>query len=242
MDIVKTEFDNYAKGYSGGMEDPLKRMVGKDLEAFLRIKAEDLLRTICRKECSVRDTKIVLLDFGCGQGDFLRILRELGSDADLEGCDISEGMLEEAKKKWTSGSAPVFFKTNYGEAPSPREKYDVIVIVSVLHHVPPEKRQKLLSDVSLSLKKGGLLAVFEHNPYNPLTSIVVKRAAIDKNAVMLTGSECAELMSSAGLKHERTNYILFFPLWKWAEGFRKIEPLLWWLPVGGQYCVYAKKP
>ena len=40
---TKAEFDAYAAGYTGGMDNPLKRFVGASPEQFLDVKARWLL-------------------------------------------------------------------------------------------------------------------------------------------------------------------------------------------------------
>ncbi|MDR0685034.1 MAG: hypothetical protein LBF83_07885 [Spirochaetaceae bacterium] len=97
-----------------------------------------------------------------------------------------------------------------------------------------------------------MIVIFEHNMKNPITKSMVKRSKIDENAIMLDPKYCKRLLlnrfcnTKIGDKeiilkkdYVRLKYTYFSP---WRNKFVDfIEKFLFWLPLGAQYCVYAKK-
>ena len=63
------EFDAHAANYDGGLDNPIKRLMGKSQDQFIAVKARWLLR----REPALRGGKMALLDYGCGVGDFMRV-------------------------------------------------------------------------------------------------------------------------------------------------------------------------
>jgi len=240
--LGEPEFDSYAEGYSGGMEDPLKQLAGGSFEAFVDLKARWLLRHLSRPPVARVGSQegIRLLDFGCGTGELLGSLRRLGFRGHMEGCDISEGMLSELRKRWRGGSIPRLFLAPAAGSALPESSYDVVVACCVFHHIPPRDRQRVLRDILGALRPAGHLVIFEHNPINPVTRLIVARAAIDRNAVLLAAGEACKAAAAVGFVRLRARYLLFLPpRWRAAHA---AERVLSWLPVGGQYAIVAEKP
>ena len=61
--------------------------------------------------------------------------------------------------------------------------------VCVYHHVEPGDRAPLTAEIRRVLKPGGMLAIIEHNPLNPVTRAVVKRIPLDRDAQLLSARE-----------------------------------------------------
>ena len=228
----RAEFDAFAPDYDGGMGDPLKRLFGGTADVFLEHKADWLRRNLAPAGR--------LLDFGCGAAGFLRALRRSGAPLELVGCDVSEGMLAEARERWDAGPPPSLHAVPPGPLPFADAEFDVVTATCVLHHVAPAERPAVARELLRVVRPGGAVAVFEHNPWNPLTRWLVGRAAIDANAELLSAAECTRLLSGAGAGACRSRYILFFPprlrrLWA-------AERALAWLPIGGQYVTVGIKP
>lgn len=97
------EFDRHAATYDGGLDNPVKRMMGDSADQFIAVKARWLLR----REARLREGTLSLLDYGCGAGDLMRVLADLGARARFTGCDISQGMLSEVEKRWPPQHGPV---------------------------------------------------------------------------------------------------------------------------------------
>ena len=231
------EFDEYAEGYSAGMDNPLKRLVGASAEQFIEVKVRWLLRdwTVRAESLRRHRRRPALLDYGCGVGTMLALLAEAGFEGSLTGCDISAGMLHEAEERWAAGPPPCFRLQQGAHAPFADRSFDLIIISAVLHHVPPDERPDLYREVLRLLRPGGRAYFFEHNPYNPVTQWVVKHTPIDHNAQLLSARRLVRSLRALGCTRTRTRYLMFFPpAWKWLRG---VEDRLSWLPLGGQYVV-----
>ena len=82
--------------------------------------------------------------------------------------------------------------------------------------------------------------MIEHNPLNPVTKLVVSRVPLDKDAQLLSARAARCLTAAAGLQPFPTEYFLYFPKSIYAK-LGRIERMLRWLPLGGQYASYASK-
>jgi len=87
-------FDQFAVGYNAGMDNPIKKMLGDNPDIFIEVKARWLLANLDQRAPRSQSAATLqrLLDFGCGVGLFLQVLRRLGCPGVLHGCDISSGM------------------------------------------------------------------------------------------------------------------------------------------------------
>ncbi|MBS0525184.1 MAG: methyltransferase domain-containing protein [Proteobacteria bacterium] len=231
------EFDRHAASYDGGIDNSVKRMMG-DADSFIAVKA----RWLMRREPALRSGSLILLDYGCGVGDLMRVLAGMGARATFEGCDVSVGMLAEASRRWPAafGPAPTLEPQEGARTRFADRRFDVVVISAVLHHVPPPERPAVYAELGRVLRPGGRLYVFEHNPRNPLVRHVIARTPIDANAVLLDAREVRQGLLSAGRYALATDYLMFTP-----PGMAFLEPVdraLAWLPLGAQYAVAARKP
>ena len=236
-DVRPPEFDRHAATYDGGLDNPVKRMMG-DADSFIAVKARWLLR----REPGLRAGGVSLLDYGCGAGDLMRVLAGLGGRASFTGCDVSTGMLAEAAARWpaTLGPAPALAPQAGARTPFADRQFDVATISAVLHHVPVPERPAVYAELGRVLRPGGRLYVFEHNPRNPLVRHVIARTPIDENAILLDANEVQQgLLGSARYELE-TDYLMFMP--PGIAWLRPIDRALAWLPLGAQYVVAARKP
>jgi SAM-dependent methyltransferase len=120
------------------------------------------------------------------------------------------------------------------------ETFDVTFAVCVLHHVPRAQRVALVREMRRVCRPGGLVALFEHNPLNPLTRRAVSGCEFDRDAELLSRRRALGLLRAGGLPRPEGRYIVFFP---WESGLlRAIEGRLGWLPLGAQYAVFARRP
>lgn len=235
------EFDSYAHGYAPGMDSRIKKWVGASFESFIRVKVKWLLHDLEHRPIgsSTSSGSLKLLDFGCGTGELLQGLRNYQFQGELEGCDISNSMLEEAKTRFGSGPLPLLHLVTPGELPFPENSYDVVVASSVFHHVSPSARAGIFAELLRVLKPSGRLVVFEHNPFNPLTVWLVRRTDIDRDAELVRPSHLSQSIESVGFSRVRTQYTMFFP--PRFQALDGADRLFAWLPLGGQYAVTAEK-
>jgi len=231
------EFDRHAATYDGGLDNPVKRLMGSSADQFIAVKARWLLH----REPALKTDGLALLDYGCGAGDLLRVLAGLGLRASCTGCDVSAGMLSEAARRWppSLGAVPALVPQDGAGTPFAAGQFDVVTVSAVLHHVPPAERPAVYRELARLLKPGGRLYVFEHNPRNPLVRYVIARTPIDANAILLDEREVRRGLLDAAPYALSSDYLMFMPpAFPLLAG---IDRLLAWLPLGAQYVVAARK-
>jgi SAM-dependent methyltransferase len=231
------EFDKHAARYDGGLDNPVKRLMGNSADQFIAVKARWLLR----REKGLRTGRLRMLDYGCGAGDLMRVLAGLGARASFTGCDVSQGMLDEAARRWPSalGPAPALARQEGARTPFDDGRFDIATISAVLHHVPPAERSAVYGELARLLKPGGRVYVFEHNPRNPLVRYVVARTPIDANAILLDSQEVRHGLLGSARYELDTDYLMFMP--PSLPFLRGVDRALAWLPLGAQYAVTARK-
>ena len=107
-----------------------------------------------------------VLDVGCGSGEWTQRFAEAG--ADVDGIDISAGMLAVAQKRLErqglSGRARLremsAMRLDYGDA-----TFDIVHGRYIVHHLDPDR---FGAEVARVLKPGGIAIFYENNGSNPL--------------------------------------------------------------------------
>jgi len=174
-----------------------------------------------------------VLDFGCGIGNACERLALAFPQAEIVGADLSEQALRHARDKY--GSARVTF-VSISDLPQ-LEPFDLCYINGVFHHIPPDERQPTLGMLRKCLKSGGHLALFENNPWNPGTRLVMSRIPFDRDAIPLSYLETQRRIRAAGFQVLETRFLFYMP--KALASLRFIEPLFVKVPLGAQYYVLA---
>ena len=227
----QVSFDDYVETYRTEIDDSIG-FIGQDVDFFIEIKAELLLK-LARKNFGSLD-KIKVLDIGSGVGLVDRFLKS--EIKQLYGVDVEEGVVEKAKVN----NPEVNYRLYDGaKLPFEDNTFDLCFAINVMHHVPPGMWENFSKEMYRVLKPGGIAAVFEHNPWNPLTRVAVARCEFDRDAVLLNHPKIKSLFKSAGFKVFDDSFIVFFPFQ--AKLFRSIETALGWLPLGAQHYVTGRK-
>ncbi len=177
-----------------------------------------------------------ILDFGCGTGDTAPLLAACFPSAEVVGCDASAAMLDRARR--AHGSARISFCEV--AALDTLAPVDLCYCNGVFHHIPPAERPGALSRIRGSLRPGGYFALFENNPYNPGTRLVMHRIPFDRGARMLSPRTARRLLAAAGFEWVSPPRFLFcFP--RCLAPLRRLEHSLAGLPLGAQYGVLARR-
>jgi SAM-dependent methyltransferase len=124
--------------------------------------------------------------------------------------------------------------------PFPDSSFDFATAVCVYHHVEEEHRIPLTREVYRVLRPNGVFCIIEHNPYNPVTRLIVSRTPVDADARLLTRSLAVRYTRSASFRHVESQYFLYLPEAKY-DRFGGLETWLRQVPLGGQYATFVVK-
>lgn len=224
------EFDRYADSYRRLHAENI-RISGESPDYFARYKALDARRLAAAGLPQPR-----VLDYGCGIGNATRFLEESFPDCEVTGVDVSPASLEIARQGATSAR---FLVMDGDTIPAADGQFGLAFVSCVLHHVDSGRHAAVLAELRRILAPGGLLVVYEHNPWNPLTVRAVQACEFDEKAVLISAGRLGERVRAAGFAPTRTRFLVFYP--NLLRFLRWSEPLLGWLPLGAQYCVSARK-
>jgi SAM-dependent methyltransferase len=223
-------FDNYANDYAALIQDPIRDKFASGSQFFFKRKLEVIGSFFER--AGMHSEQLDWLDVGCGQGDLLRLGRN--EFRSVAGCDPSQGMLKSCE------GLEVRHQAEMEKLPFNDRAFDFITVVCVYHHVPLERRSMLTAEAVRVLRPGGMLCIIEHNPWNPVTKLIVSRTPVDADAQLLTAAETGRLLSQAGCKVLETRFFLLFP--ERLHRFTKsLEDTFRAMPFGGQYAVFGRK-
>jgi SAM-dependent methyltransferase len=228
---VSTRFDEYRDTYRDEVERSIS-FIGQGLDFFTTVKAEALLELARRRLGDPRTLRA--LDVGCGPGEIHGLLGELG---DLHGVDVSEKLVAQARER-----NPSVTYAGYDGSTLPYEdgSFDLVFAICVIHHVPRDRWRAFAGQLARVLRPGGVAAVIEHNPLNPLTRLAVSRCEFDDDATLLGRRSARALLAGAGLEPAESRYIVFLP---WRGGtLRRVERRLGRLPLGAQYLAAGRRP
>jgi SAM-dependent methyltransferase len=226
------EFDAYAPVYEDLLRDPLRDCFSSGQSEFFHKRKRDLIANRFAR-LAVDTQAWRYLDVGCGQGELLRLISP--EFAVSTGCDTSTGMLQKA------GSENIVFQEDALRLPFEDCSFDFVTAVCVYHHVPPADRPRVTREVYRVLKPGAVFCIIEHNPLNPITRLIVARTAVDADASLLSHQQTCRTMRDCGFALEETTFFMFLPelLYRIANA---LEQSLNWLPLGGQYAVFGRRP
>jgi SAM-dependent methyltransferase len=174
-----------------------------------------------------------VLDAGCGIGLTVPHLRD--AFRSLTGTDVSAEALEIARREHPGGR---FEPAEPGRLPFEDDAFDLAFCMNVVQVIPLDERAGFLAELRRVTRHGGLVAVFEHNPWNPLTQVVVRRFDSPDSIGMLRMAQTRRLLADAGLEPAATGFILVSP----SRRTRAValERRLRRLPLGAQYYVAAR--
>jgi SAM-dependent methyltransferase len=226
-----SQFDSFAHSYERDLDQALS-ISGDDKEYFARARMQWLAKRLRERGAAAPQTA---MDYGCGIGNGAGLLRDLLGVQWVIGLDPSVRMLEAARSRYSDTEIRFLSFEEY----SPCEEIDLAYCNGVFHHIPIAERSWAARFIFRSLRPGGVLALWENNPWNPGARWVMSRCAFDRDAIPLSPPEIAGLLQAEGFDVLRTDYLFIFP--RFLKFLRFLEPGLSRFPLGAQYLVFCRK-
>lgn len=230
--MSQAEFDEHASTYRNAHQQNIA-MTGEEPEYFADYKMKDFRALI---DGARLPTDGKYLDFGSGIGNSVKFFQKHVPAARLVCSDVSQESLKISQEQ--HGDAVEYAHLSGPRLPFEDGTFDGAFACCVFHHIPHEDHGQILQELRRVLKPGGLLMVYEHNPFNPLTVRAVRNCPFDANARLLTASQLARQCDGAGLKRHKVDFRVFFP--SSLATLRPLEDRLRWLPLGAQYFVATR--
>lgn len=228
----KAEFDRFADAYEDQHRENIA-VTGEGPEYFAEYKIRALREIVDRTGLDVKR----ICDFGSGIGNSIPYFRRYFPQAALTSSDVSERSLALGRQRYPEAGNCVLIENN--RIPVEADSYDVVFSACVFHHIPHGEHLSWLQELHRITRPGGLIAIFEHNPLNPLTVRAVNTCPFDENARLIFARDLGKRLQAGGWASSRIQYNLFFP--RALARLRPFENKLGWLPLGAQYVATARK-
>jgi SAM-dependent methyltransferase len=204
---------------------------GEDPAYFMRARIADLARCLPTGSKPSR-----ILDFGCGTGESSACLAQTFPGATVVGVDTAAPAIELAASRHNAANV----RFGSVESLSGESPFELCYVNGVFHHIEPARRLEAVRAIWNALSAGGYFGLFENNPWNPGTRMVMRRIPFDRDAKTLSYLETKRLVREGGFTvSQPVRFLFYFP--RALAPLRVLEPALLHLPFGAQYCVVATK-
>lgn len=225
------EFDSYAEDYYE--QHKANIMASGELpEYFSKYKISDLADVVR----AIGTSSGAIFDFGCGIGNSIPFFLQYFGAAELTCGDVSSESLAIAKARFPG----VGHLIQIGDTiPLATGSQDVVFSACVFHHIDEAEQDHWMRELLRVARPGGLLFIYEHNPFNPITVHAVNTCPFDANAKLLRPGQMASLARRAGWQRVSIEFKVFFPAR--LSRLRPFEPYLSRFPLGAQYRLSARK-
>jgi SAM-dependent methyltransferase len=225
----------------GGFEEVGDRY-GEQLARGLRLTGYPASHFAARRIARVSEltTKFgvavgAVLDFGCGAGESLALLRAAFPGARVLGYEPAAQMRDAARTAAAAAGAEVLDADKL----SLNAEVDLVYCNGVFHHIARAERIAAIASLAHALRPGGLACIWENSPLNPGTRLVMARIPFDRDAILLGPQELEVLELSAGLTPVATEFHFVFP--RLLSFLEPLESRLRAVPLGGQYLVAGRR-
>jgi SAM-dependent methyltransferase len=231
--VSESEFDRFADEYRNQHATNIA-VTGESPEFFAEYKIIDIAAVLKARRLS--DGAPRVLDFGAGIGNSVPHFRKHLPNSTITCVDVSSKSLELGRSNY--GDLATFVHFDGDELPFADGSFDVVLVACVMHHIDHAKHVAVLSQLRRMLSPTGLLFVYEHNPYNPLTVNAVNTCPFDENAVLVKPGRMSAALAAAGFSKSAVRFRIFFP--HFLRKLRVMEKYLRWCPLGAQYVAIAE--
>ncbi len=108
-----------------------------------------------------------VLDVGCGNGRAYDLFRS--KKVNYAGVDVSEKLVAKARELWKD-AGPQFEVGDILDLPVPDGRFDAVIAVAVLHHIPsPLYRLQAIRELARAARPGGYVLMTTWNLWQPRT-------------------------------------------------------------------------
>jgi SAM-dependent methyltransferase len=227
---LPVQFDTYASDYERALQMGL-RYSGEKASYFARGRVLALAARL--RQLGVQPRSV--LDYGCGTGATMPLLKEALNATRTIGVDVSELSLAVGRTRHHGDDAYEFRSPSSSRI----READCVYCNGVFHHIPAVDRAAAIAQVRSALLADGLFAFCENNPWNPATRLVMRSIPFDRDAQPLGAGEARRLLRDGGFDVLSTDYLFVFP--RALRMLRRLEGHLKRWPVGAQYMILARK-
>jgi SAM-dependent methyltransferase len=145
---MTTDYDPIAEQYKRSKATPWRT----------RIECFTLLEMLGRLD------GMAVLDVACGEGFYTRLMRHRGATR-VTGVDLSEGMVELARKQEAEAPLGIEYRVGDGRALDLPEKYDVVVAGYLLNYARDrDELHAMCGSIARCLRPGGRFVTVNGNP------------------------------------------------------------------------------
>ena len=127
-----------------------------------------------------------ILDFGCGVGNSIPHFRENFGTGALTCADVSARSIALARERYPGPERFVLIEADRIDLDD--DSQDAAFSACVFHHIPHSEHHLLAVELRRLSRPGGVLVIYEHNPFNPLTVRAVRTCPFDANARLIRAS------------------------------------------------------
>ncbi len=173
--------------------------------------------------------KITLLDFGCGDAFLTNYIQKSFHEAHIIGVDTDYDQLKKNIEQYPEIS---FMPLIRDLLPFDDCSVNILYSVNVFHHIKEDERNHFACELVRVLKPGGVLVIFETNPYN-WSARKTFYAEHDKEAVMLSLNYVKSLFTF--------NSCTSKGLYLYPNISYTMESILKYIPFGSLYAVIVTK-
>jgi ubiquinone/menaquinone biosynthesis C-methylase UbiE len=159
---------------------------------------------------SILDIKenITFLDLGCGTGWAVgRVAMAAGNAGFFYGVDLSEGMIEKAKKNFPGNDNIHFIRSNSESIPLEGDMFDIIICTNSFHHYLHPDRA--MSEIHRLLKPGARVYILDMTADSLLIKFADKIIKLfePQHVKLYSTGEFKGLMHNAGLNYSGTRRV-----------------------------------
>lgn len=159
-----------------------------------------------------------VLELGCGKAEKTRTLAERGQVKDMLALEVDT--IQHARNLLVTDLPKVQFQQGGAEAiPAADNRFDIVIMLKSLHHVPVAKMDDVLSEIARVLKPGGLAWISEPIYAGELNDIM--RLFYDEEAVRRAA--CTAVGKAVDSGHLVLEKQLFFSTRSQFESFEQFE-------------------